>query len=178
MISGTTSTSKGFGHWTYQCAGTTGFFASVLRAVNIPSADAANANTCSHSLPWFPTESRYLSHGDDPYNGDFKAMPNTADTLLINLAVYHNWFDPQVKNCDTDSNNVERRPTELDLTFLGPGMITSFCDDLAHNRTHANGTVFSNISCCIARPKLLQYLEAIHLWDNLQAKVNAAGGCH
>ncbi|OFW40972.1 MAG: hypothetical protein A3F70_07905 [Acidobacteria bacterium RIFCSPLOWO2_12_FULL_67_14] len=98
IIEGTTHTGLGqFGHWTAGCHGTTGFLRNVLRAVNIP---VQIVRVCGHSLAYFMTEGRYLDHGDNPYNLDFKATGLPASALLIDEATYAQWFGPNPDNHD------------------------------------------------------------------------------
>ena len=63
-----------FGHHTAGCWGTTAFLRAVLRVVNIP---VQNAPAGGHALPYFMTEGRYLSHGDDPYDGNTRSSPDS-----------------------------------------------------------------------------------------------------
>ena len=52
-------------HRTAGCHGTAGFLRAVLRTVNIPVQERyANG----HGIVAFTSESRYLSHADDPYS--------------------------------------------------------------------------------------------------------------
>ena len=54
-------------YFTAGCGGTTWFFIHVLRAANIPVEDVDMPDS-GHATPGFPSESLYLSHGDDPYS--------------------------------------------------------------------------------------------------------------
>ncbi|HMK27611.1 MAG TPA: hypothetical protein VK483_16380 [Chitinophagaceae bacterium] len=57
-------------HVTHGCWGTDGFFAAVLRTVNIPVKHGrSNFSGDSHSRAEFFTDAKNLKHGDDPYNG-------------------------------------------------------------------------------------------------------------
>ncbi len=97
-IQGTTYSALGqFHHWTAGCHGTTGFLRNVLRAVNIP---VQIARVCGHSQAYFMTEGRYLDHGDNPYNLDFKATNLPASALLIDQATYTQWFGANPDNHD------------------------------------------------------------------------------
>ncbi len=98
ILEGTTLTTLAqFNHWTAGCHGTTGFLRNVLRAVNIP---VQIVRICGHSLAYFLTEGRYLDHGDDPYNLDFKATGLPALDLLIDEATYTQWFGANPDNHD------------------------------------------------------------------------------
>ena len=50
-------------NWTAGCPGTSGFMATIFRAVNIPVWQVAAGG--GHISPWFMSEKLYLSHGDD-----------------------------------------------------------------------------------------------------------------
>jgi hypothetical protein len=82
-------------HWTAGCHGTTGFWRNVLRAANIP---VEIANRCGHSLAYFLTEGRYIDHGDDPYNSDFKALLVSSSKLLISVSTEEDWFGDNPNN--------------------------------------------------------------------------------
>jgi hypothetical protein len=99
-------------HWTAGCHGTTGFWRNVLRAANIP---VAIANRCGHSLAYFLSEGRYVDHGDDPYNGDFKSLMASTSKLLIDVSTEEDWFGDNPNDntdfCDgpNQSGAVERQ---------------------------------------------------------------------
>lgn len=67
------------------CSGMAGFFAAVLRAVNVPVRHGyTNFTANGHHRPEFFTVNRNLAHGDDPYN---------ATTLLgVNNVPIHRIF--------------------------------------------------------------------------------------
>jgi hypothetical protein len=80
------------------CYGAAGFLRALLRAANIP---VAMASSCGHFQVQFPTEGLFLSHGDDPYNGDFRARGCSADVLLLEEPVFRTWFrsGPEATRC-------------------------------------------------------------------------------
>ena len=94
MIKGTfyhrEGSSFSFDHRTAGCTGTSGFLRAVLRCVNIP---VRVLGVCGHTTAYFPTEKRYLSHGDDPYTG-MRGWddPCAAAKLLIDEPTFKSWF--------------------------------------------------------------------------------------
>ena len=113
-----------FSHYTGGCWGTTAFLREVLRVVNIPvkKADAVPAHG-GHSLPYFMSEEKYLSHGDDPYSWGIRNFPIPIEELFINQATYDEWFGP---NAPPPSSNglrvvsVGRRASELTIKYMHP----------------------------------------------------------
>lgn len=95
IVDGTASAADGFAHWTAGCHGTCGFVRNVLRAVNIP---VFIMIACEHSMLYFPTEDRYLDHGDNPYNQNFKKTGRPALDLLIDADTFEAWFGPGTDN--------------------------------------------------------------------------------
>lgn len=91
------------------CWGTTAFLRLVLRTVNIP---VSLLTRCGHAQPCFPSEGRYLDHGDNPYNRNFIDSGASGLDLLIDNATYREWFDSSVAS-ETVCDNVGRRPREL-----------------------------------------------------------------
>lgn len=92
-----------FTHRTAGCIGTAGFLRAVLRCVNIP---AEAIHPCSmHTLVSFPTEKRYLSHGDDPYTG-MRGWngPCEAAKLLIDETTFNSWFGKDVPREECAAN--------------------------------------------------------------------------
>lgn len=173
VIDGTVQTSQpGFGmrHRTAGCWGTTGFLRVLLRAVNVPVKLVTNGG---HAQPWFMAESRYLSHGDDPYNALSKATPPIpAAELTIDQAKFDAWFGAGVSNTDK-GNNIGRRPVELALVYLPNYLLHAYCGDMAGGKGHGNGQVFDIFS----RNYTVAQLEAEHLWEKMDAKIASFGGC-
>lgn len=173
VLSGTPRTSHpelGVMHRTAGCWGTTGFLRALLRVVNIPVKLVTNAG---HAQPWFMADSRYLSHGDDPYNQLTKATPPIpAGELPIDQAQFDAWFGAGVDNVEK-SDNIGRRPRELAIRYLSNYLLHKYCDDLAAGKTHANGQVFDIFS----RDYTLAQLEAMNLWSRMDAKIAGFGGC-
>lgn len=90
VLQGTTSTSYGFRYWTEGCHGTAGLVKAVMRVLNIP---VEVLYVCGHAQIYFPTEGKYIDHGDNPYSADVRT--NTArpiSELLIDQATHTSWF--------------------------------------------------------------------------------------
>lgn len=174
ILAGTTVTGHpewGLDHRTAGCHGTLTFLRAMLRTVNIP---VAGEGSCGHALVSFPTEARYLSHGDDPYDALTKSTPPfAAIQVLADGAMHQAWFGAGVadqKKCD----NVGRRPRELALVHLPDYLLQKYCDDVAAGRSHVGGQVYA----IFAKDHSLSYLEStVDLWGKLAAKVAALGGC-
>ena len=105
-----------FSHHTGGCWGTTAFLREVLRVVNIP---VKNAPARRHALPYFMSDDKYLSHGDDPYNWNTKNIPFPIEELFINQRTYDAWFGSKVPQ---KVNNVGRRTEVLAIKYLHPPM--------------------------------------------------------
>jgi len=173
VLEGTVKTSDpefGIMHRTAGCWGTTGFLRAVLRVVNIPVKLVTNAG---HAQPFFMSDSRYLSHGDDPYNQLSKATPPMpASLLLIDQATFDAWFGAGVSDADK-SNNIGRRNRELAITYLPNYLLNAYCSDISNGKTHSNGQVYDIFS----RHYSVSQLEAENLWGRMDAKIAGFGGC-
>lgn len=155
-------------HWTAGCHGTNGFLAATLRALNIPVDCIRKAG---HATPKFVWDSRYLSHGDDPYDRYVRTASYPGTELLIDEGQYLQWFDPQ--SPETHANNIGRRARELALIYLPTYLLRQHCGDLAAGRSHANSTV----AAVFSRWYTVAELEALQLWQRLDARVAVLGGC-
>jgi len=100
----------GIWHRTAGCHGTAGFLRVVLRTVNIPVKAVHEGG--GHSLPYFPREGKYLSHGDDPYVYTFRWTSIPTTKLLIDQQTFDEWFGPGVPD-EVKKENVGRRPRDL-----------------------------------------------------------------
>jgi hypothetical protein len=173
VLAGTIQTSRpefGAMHRTAGCWGTTGFLQALLRVVNIPVKLVISAG---HAQPWFMADSRYLSHGDDPYNALTKATPPIpAAQILIDQPKFDSWFGPGVGET-AKSNNIGRRTRELAITYLPNYLLHAYCSDLSAGKTHGNGQVFDIFS----RNYTVGQLEAENLWGRMDAKIAGFGGC-
>ena len=173
VLDGTVQTSHpGFGvmHRTAGCWGTVGLLRALMRAINIPVKLVTNAG---HAQPWFMTDSRYLSHGDDPYNALTKATPPIpAAEILIDQAQFDAWFGVGVSATDK-ANNIGRRPRELAIVYLPNYLLHAYCSDIANGKGHGNGQVFDTLSLNYT----VAQLEAQTLWTRMDAKIAGFGGC-
>lgn len=157
-------------HRTAGCHGTSGFLTAILRVLNIPVRYARPPGS-GHATPIFVSEARYMSHGDDPYNAYAKATPPfPAVDLVFDHVTYDAWFpsgapDPNV--------NIGRRVYELALIHLPDSLLRAHCADVAAGRNHASSDVYQTFS----RWYSVAELEAMGLWNRLDAKVTSFGGC-
>lgn len=158
-------------HRTSGCHGTNGFLKAVLRTVNIPVAYRRPPSS-GHATPFFPSEGKLMSHGDDPYNAHSKTTPRyPAGDLLIDQATYDSWFSTGM----SDPNlNVGRQVYELALVHLSDYLLHLHCSDLSAGRSHDQSDVYATFSRWYTVPEL----EAINLWGRLDAKIASFGGCN
>jgi hypothetical protein len=157
-------------HRTAGCWGTTAFLRAILRVLNIP---VKHEEHVGHSMPNFLTEGQYMSHGDDPYNRLSKATPPfPARELLIDQTTYDAWFGNGVAAAD-QTNNVGRRTRELAIKYLPDELLRNRCADIAANKSHADSDVFDSLKLNFT----VAQLEALNLWDQIDAKLANLGGC-
>ena len=90
----------------------------MLRVVNIP---VKNVPGGGHSLPYFMSEGKYLSHGDDPYDWTMRNSAIPIEELFIDQSTYDAWFGPSVPS-EKQRQNVSRRPNELEIKHFHPEM--------------------------------------------------------
>ena len=173
IISGTPFTGNphyGIAHRTAGCRGTCGFLRSVLRVVNIP---VEQVHVCGHALPHFTLESRYLTHGDDPYNALTKATPPyPARELMITQAKFNSWFGSEISSGDK-CNNVGRTTRELAIQYLPNYLLHRHCSDIAAGRSHAESEVYDTLK----RNYTVSQLEVEELWERMDEKIDSFGGC-
>lgn len=173
VINGTVRLSmpaSGMKHRTAGCWGTVGLFRALLRAVNIPVKLVSNAG---HAQPWFMSEGRYLSHGDDPYNAlTSSEPPYPATELFIDQSIFDVWYGPGV-SAEKRKDNIGRRPRELALVHLPNYLLHAYCDDLHDGKSHGAGKVYEIFSSDYS----VVELEALNLWTRMDAKIAGFGGC-
>ena len=178
VIAGTTQTSNpgaGSIHRTAGCHGTVGFLRSILRTINIP---VKPVEVTDHALAFFPTESRYLSHGDDPYDALSRIYPPKtsppfpASRFLIDQVKFNAWFGSGISEA-AKSNNVGRRPRELAIETLPVYLLRKHCGDLAAKRPHAASDVYNLFKDTYS----VAQLEAANLWGRMDAEIAKLGGC-
>jgi hypothetical protein len=121
----------------------------------------------------FPTLGRFLTHGDDPYN----LLVSTClplypmEDLLIGRSRFDDLFGSAL-TASVQSDNIGVRPTELAVDHLPMYLLKKYCQDLANNRDHTSGEVAKAL-----RPLSVQDLEQAGLWERMDAKLAALGGC-
>jgi hypothetical protein len=150
------------------CWGTTGFLRMCLRTLNIPVKLETRAN---HALPSFISIKKYLTHGDDPYNRMFGVETEIpASRLLINQSTWNTWFGAGADHID----NIGRQVRVLALEFLPLYILKKHCEDKAANKNHADSSVFE----IFKKNYTVNQLEAMNLWQRMDAKISALGGCN
>ena len=174
MIEGTVPTpdpDRGLRSWTAGCHGTYGFLRSVLRVANIP---VRRVTMCGHAQPFFSSEGRFLSHGDDGnWNAWLSSARFPATDLLIDAVVYEAWFGAGVSE-DERCRNVGRRVLDLLIEHLPDPLLGDYCLDLRDGRSHADGRVLQRFQSVYS----LTYLEeSVRLWARMDEKIDALGGC-
>lgn len=91
IVEGTNAGSYEYAKWTAGCGGTSSFISHALRALNIP-VQLFVACSSYHYMPLFPTEQLFMTHGDNPYNSDFKASGLGVDALLLDAPQFQTLF--------------------------------------------------------------------------------------
>jgi hypothetical protein len=170
-------------YYTAGCWGTTATLAAVLRTVNIPVAQVFpqhmsphrgfESRVERHSAPHFISEDLYLSHGDDPYNAQLRLQPSfDVAEILIDKAQYEAWFPPGVTPVTGTPRNVGRRVVELSARHLPIYTLNQHVQDMLAKSGRAAGKVYGGF-----RPYYtVAELEAMRLWERLDAKVAQLGG--
>lgn len=170
-------------HVTAGCWGTTGLLVAVLRAANIPvrllTVRGKGRAGCSHALPYFMSEGRYLSHGDDPYNQLVNAYGEAVPVgrLLVDRATWTGWFGEGVDPTEKCAN-IGRQTLEIALDTLPPYLVRAYCEDQrsgGDRRTGQVARVFRSEAPGTAFP--YERLVQARVWERLAAKAAHAGGC-
>jgi len=164
-------------HWTKGCGGTSGFIKEVLRSVNIPVTVVTINQACPHATPYFPSEGRYLSHGDDPYTSYWKTdAPNTLDPpmedFLLDQSTFTSWFGGSEQ---TACNNIGRGPYRVMIDYPPDPLVQQYCNDENQQLSHAAGSVYNqnNFYLWYTVPEL----EAAGFWTNLAQRAAVLGYC-
>jgi hypothetical protein len=174
-------------HVTAGCWGTTGMLISVLRSANVPvelvnvqARGRSVGHTCSHAQPYFVSEGRYLSHGDDPYNRmllSLGAAAPPAGRLLIDQATWTRWYGESVDPAARCAN-IGRQVRELALETAPPYLVDAFCEDERSGADHASGKVARAFTSTMEGSGFpIARLEHEHLWERLAERARTAGGC-
>ena len=83
---------------------------NLLRVVNIPVRLIKQA---THATPHFMSVSRYLSHGDDPYNQCAQRSDLPAEALLVDPVHYNEYFGPQADPAEGVGRGVDDAIADL-----------------------------------------------------------------
>jgi hypothetical protein len=174
-------------HITAGCWGTTGLFIAVLRAANIPvrlvnvqGAQIAGRAPCSHAQPYFVSEGRYLSHGDDPYSQHITSLGVGAlhpGRLLIDEATWKAWYGQGVDRTAMCAN-IGRQALEVALEEMPPYVLDAYCEDERRHNDRRSGKVaraFATDMPGTAFPH--ERLERARLWERLAEKARHTGHC-
>ena len=165
-------------HFTEGCYGTTAFLRSVARTMNI-AVEVHYLPPIGHCAPYVPALNVWLGHGDDPYTSFSTRsaqlvgldLSYLSTKLLIDDATHNAWWDSALSG-DQILNNHSRRTTELAVAELPYGLLAAYNLDLLKNNSHANGYVAGNLSSRFT----LADLDAMNLWQQMDAKIAAIGG--
>jgi hypothetical protein len=175
MISGTIAdTGQGlqWAHWTPGCGGTSDFIGSVLRLVNIPVTRRGLANGGLHFSPLFTSESKTLSHGDDPYSQMSKATPEIPiEKLLVDTSLLDVWFNSNL-SVEEQLNNVGRQTNVLAVEYLPDNVLHVNEQDKAEGLSPAQSGVYKRLKTTFT----LQELLDATLWDRLGQKMDEFKG--
>jgi hypothetical protein len=172
-------------HITAGCWGTTGLFVSVLRSANIPVRLLRTQGTrrgagCNHAQPFFVSERRYLSHGDDPYSQHLTSLGAggyAPGRLLIDDATWTAWYGSGV-DPEAACTNIGRQALEIAIEALPPYVLDAYCDDERHRVDRRAGRVaraFDADAPGTAFPHAR--LEQARLWERLAEKAHRTGHC-
>lgn len=157
------------------CWGTTGFLISVLRLVNIPvHCQRLTGNESTHATPWFPSEDRWYSHGDDPYGGNaFATPPYAAEEFLIDRATFEAWFGDTVTPFDVQKNIGRQVNFNLVTTYWPDYTLREYCSYWQVGRTgHDNGVYQS-----LTRYEPISDATWELFKSQMEQKINGFGGC-
>jgi len=175
-------TGPGSKHVTAGCWGTTGLFIAVLRAANIPVRLVnvrGPGGGCSHAQPYFVSEGRYLSHGDDPYNRIILSLADTipASRLFVDQATWTGWYGEAI-DLPARCSNVGRQVREIALETAPAYLVDLYCDDERRGLDHGSGRVaraFLSGAPGTAFP--MSRLTQARLWERLADRARSTGAC-
>jgi hypothetical protein len=157
------------------CWGTTGFFMSVLRLANIPvKLQPYVFGDLSHAAPYFPTEDRWLSHGDDPYNPNAFSTPSfSAAELLIDRPTFDSYFGSNIPDVQRQKNIGRRVGYDMVLQHWPNYTLRKYCDDLAAGHIGSDSEVFQSLS----RYEVIDTATWNTYRSQMQQKIDELGGC-
>ncbi len=170
------------GNWTDGCGGTSYFFKSILRSLNIPVYALGHGDEAihlgGHSVPFFPTIGSTLSHGDDVY--DMKGNLPTLDPndippqeVFISSITFIGWF--VLTDFPEADHNLERRPAEVAIEYLPNWMMDLYCSaplaGFEDPCTHPVIVAFDYFYSC-------QGLLNMNLLERMEVKNQKLNYCH
>lgn len=157
-------------HYTAGCFGTTDFYISVLRTINIP---VKNKKAARHTAPHFSGGiDLYLSHGDDPYGRNYAYKPAIhPKELLIDEKTWNEWFE----NSEEPLSNVGRRTDELAVKHISHYLLYEYCKNQKSNSSISKkeGKVYEILSDVFT----LSELKEKNLWERMDNELSEIGGC-
>lgn len=161
-------------HYTAGCFGTTDFYRSVLRSVNIPVERFREHCDGNHTMPIFPTIGYALSHGDDPYGARFwKIKP--IDLILVEKGKFKTWFLDHIDNCGP-AKYVSRQPKEVVLQILSEKLLEIYCEDFENGLSYGEGALYNTY---LKDYYSLAFLEfSVDLWNRAAIKAAQLGYCY
>jgi hypothetical protein len=144
----------GHKHITNGCWGTDGFFAAVLRTVNIPVKHGrSNFSGNNHSRAEFFTVNKNLAHGDDPYNGWVRLGINNVpiERVFYSNAEISSLIDapaplPGKSVTETASFNHSKHSIDLAIEFKTNYLLRYRCQDKVSGINNGAGSkVWENL---------------------------------
>jgi hypothetical protein len=139
-------------HITHGCWGTDGFFAAVLRAVNVPVRHGRSTLGGVHSRPEFFTVGRNLAHGDEAYSVWVRPGFNTVpihrifyDDAELAAEIDAPPARPGMTVPQTASYNIGRKHAALAVEFKTDYLLGMRCWDVAHAGEGVASHIWTNL---------------------------------
>jgi hypothetical protein len=160
-------------HWMHGCHGSANFQIWILRLFNIP---ARTVLVCGHDMPYYPSISAYLSHGDDPYSSLSRAPPDYEGAeLLVTPSQFNAWFPTRAEDYEApECVNVGHKSVDLGVKHIPEALINIFCQDLKLGKSHFEGDVFQLI---LSKYYSMAELNSQDFWTRLNDRAKAEGRC-
>ncbi|MBD3352863.1 MAG: hypothetical protein GF364_15370, partial [Candidatus Lokiarchaeota archaeon] len=156
------------GHWTAGCHGTNAFLKYVLKTVNIP---VYRKTSCDgHSLPFFPTIGKFLTHGDDPYNQLITTSYVPGEELLVDYSKFDELFP---ESGDPEGENVGRSTKILAEKYLPLYILHLHVEDKKLDRPPESSNVYKEV---FKKFFTVNELKESKLWERMDQKIFAYGG--
>ena len=167
-------------HITHGCWGTDGFFAAVLRSVNIPVKHGRSVfDSSSHSRAEFFTEGKNLSHGDDIYNAWIQTGVNTVpvEKIFMTDAEITSLIDapaplPGKTAGQTANYNHMKRLVALAITYKTNYLLKFRCQDKASGVPLHSSKIWENLHDFYTDAEITGFIPAM---DTAIAAI--PGGC-